>query len=322
VLLVVALLATVVVAPACASQLIDRDAQNVQLAVNDHGQALLTYVTHGLKRHVLVTGGGSPYAVPPKQGAKQIEFTVDYSGGYHATRKELWKTFKNACQPYDGPNLHWPWTFIGSKAPDGSYWAVQMFPQPLPDLGFTPWTDAQQQTWLELSHWGADLPKVEAYQDWVYGGRFNEIFGRMTYRGTPVYGFSTSKTGVPLGTFGALVYLDTFNSVYGNGWRRENSYVVNKPNGVFCYGFYSFDPIKQHYDHPPSFLKGLRGPGVGTRYRLIANGPGVLPDVLWQGKALHRFRASNKADAAYETRAIGLMTALAGSDSHCLKGHS
>ena len=30
--------------------------------------------------------------------------------------------------------------------------------------------------------------------------------------------------------------------------------------------------------------------------------------MLWQGKALHRFRANNSADAAYEKRAIGILT--------------
>jgi hypothetical protein len=74
-------------------------------------------------------------------------------------------------------------------APDGSYWAVQAFPQPLPDLGYTPWTSAQRAIWLELSHWRGPLARLRVWQGWNYGHRYEEIFGRLTYRGAPVHGF-------------------------------------------------------------------------------------------------------------------------------------
>ena len=66
-----------------------------------------------------------------------------------------------------------------------------------------------------------------------------------------MYGFGTTRFGAPTDGFGSLVYLDTYNSVYGQGWRRENSFVTHNPTGVFCYGFYSFDPTKGGYKHPP-----------------------------------------------------------------------
>ncbi len=84
-------------------------------------------------------------------------------------------------------------------------------------------------------------------QDWVYDGRFNELFGQLTYNGQPVHGFGTTQYGAPTDGFGRLIYLDTFDSVYGQGWRRENSFVPHKPTGAFCYGFFPFDPTKGGY---------------------------------------------------------------------------
>src|ERR1043166_4214971 len=72
------------------------------------------------------------------QNVQQVRFKRDYSGGwgkYH--RAGYWKTFKNACQPYDGPALSYLVT--ACKAPDGSYWAVQNWQKDLPLLGFDAW---------------------------------------------------------------------------------------------------------------------------------------------------------------------------------------
>ena len=203
-----------------ASQLIDRNARHVRLAVDRSGRALLIYDAAGVHRHVLALGGAIN-ARPPAPFRRQVGFRLDYAGGWGAYHKVVWPTFQNACRSYDGPRL--AWLVAACKAPDGSYWALQSFPQPLPDLGFTPWMPAQRATWLELSHWRGPLPKLEVWQDWVYDDRFNEIFGRLTYLGQPVYGFNTTRYGAPTDTFGRLAYLDTFNSTYGSGWRRENS---------------------------------------------------------------------------------------------------
>ena len=66
--------------------------------------------------------------------------------------------------------------------------------------------------------------------------------------------------------------------MYGPGWRRENSFVSHNPTGVFCYGFYPFDPTKGGYKHPAGWT-AKRGPGTGEKYRLTASGPGVTPNV-------------------------------------------
>ena len=61
----------------------------------------------------------------------------------------------------------------------------------------------------------------------------------------PVYGFRSTPTGVPLDSHGRNIYLDTLNSAYGPGWRRENSFLSHRPTGVFCYGLY------RHGGRPP-----------------------------------------------------------------------
>src|SRR6266545_2613261 len=122
-------------AAAAASDLIDRNATGVNLAVNDGGQALLTYRAHGRFRHVLAWDAVD--AREPTRGKPQISFKLDYSGGWGTYHKQVWKTFKNRCSTYDGPALEW---FVTAcKAPDGSYWAVQSWQRMLPNLGYVSW---------------------------------------------------------------------------------------------------------------------------------------------------------------------------------------
>ena len=88
---------------------------------------------------------------------------------------------------------------------------------------------------------------------------------------------------------------------YGRGWRRENSFVTHKGTGVFCYGFYRHDPTSGGYVAPPNWPRHhRRGPGVGKRYRLTVPGPGVTPDISWEGPGLHPYNPKNPDDVAYE----------------------
>ena len=92
---------------------------------------------------------------------------------------------------------------------------------------------------LELSHWSGPVAQLELYQGWVYAHRYNALFGKYTYRGVPVHGFGTTRYGVPTDSYGRLLYLDTFDSVYGlrvGGGRTRSS--RHKPSGASCYGFY------------------------------------------------------------------------------------
>jgi hypothetical protein len=275
---------------ASASQLIDRNATGVLLQVASDGKALLTYKAGGKLKHVLAWGALN--ALSPNPSRPQVAFKLDYSGGWGSSRKLVWKSFKNTCTPLKQQVVAWQVT--ACQATDGSYWAVQSWQRQLPDYGVKP--TAQQAVWeLRLSHWSGDVAKLSVQTDWAYN-RFDHLFGQMSYNGQPVFGFRSSPTGVPLDTYGRNAYLDTFNSAYGPGWQRENSFLLHNPAGTFCYGLY------QH---------GSRPVGKGEQYRITVIGPGVTPDISWTGMSPGPFDATRQTDAA------GLERALMANDKLC-----
>jgi hypothetical protein len=299
-------------APASASQLVDRNTTGVRLAVNAKGEALLTYRATGVVKHVLAWGATN--ARSPTSGKPQLRFSKDYSGGFGKYRTLYWLRFRNACRKYDGPAL--AFLVTACKAPDGSYWALQQWRTPLPDLGMTPWLPVQRAWELHLSHWSGPVAKLEAWSDWVGSRRYHQVFGRVTYDGRPVYGFGTSRLGAPTDGYGRLIYLDTYNSRYGRGWKRENSFVAHNPTGVFCYGFYSFDPT-HGYPHPRGYPSTPRGPGNGEKYRLTISGPGVTPDVSVVVPGLHDFDRDNSVDVAFEQQQNEILDSIVGVDKLC-----
>jgi hypothetical protein len=282
--------ALVVAAPASASEIIDRDATGVKLAVNAQGQALVTYRARGRQWRVLAWGAVN--ARPPHSTIPQVKFKKDYSGGWGTSRRQIWKRFTNACAPYDGPALQW--FKLGCKAPDGSYWAIQSWQRMLPNYGLIP--NAKQSVWeLRLSHWTGNLPELQIKQDWAYR-RYDHLYGTYAYLGHPIFGFRVTRTGVPLDSHGRNLYLDTFNSAYGRGWKRENSFLAQNPRGNFCYGFYPH---------------GNRPSGKGERYRATIIGPGVTPDAYWEANAPGTYNRELDLVANEEQRAI------AGDSKYC-----
>jgi hypothetical protein len=261
-LLVVTLVAAVAASTASASELVDRNAASIKLAVNASGEALLTYSAQGKLKHVLA--GGAVNAIAPTQARKQVEFKLDYAGGWGKYHRDYWKTFGAKCGAYDGPAL--TWLVTACKAPDGSYWAVQKWQRMLPNYGLAP--NSSSAVWeLRLSHWTGEIAQLTVDTDWAWH-QWDHLYGTFTYGGNPVFGFKSKPSGEPLDTFGRNIYVDTFDSTYGAGWKRENSFLTHTGTGAFCY---SFNP---HGDRPT---------GKGTKYRATVEGPGVTPDVMWQG---------------------------------------
>jgi hypothetical protein len=299
---VLLVLAAAIAAPvANASQVISTSTvTGLTLGVNSKGEALLTYKQGGRLVHVLAWGAIN--AIPPSTDLPQVAFKLDYSGGFDkyynqdpavqklriefskirytpgyltspVTKKlqqasesarNYWQTGGFSCTKYDGPAL--AWFVTGCKASDGTYWAVQSWQRLLPDYGVTP--SATQSAWeVHLAHWKGALPELKIQTDWSWH-KWDHLFGTYTYDGTPVFGFKSTSVGVPLDTFGRNLYVDTFDSQYGSGWIRENSFLTHTNTGVFCY---SFNP---HGAHPA---------GNGTKYRATILGPGVTPDVMWEG---------------------------------------
>ena len=297
-----------------ASQLIARNASHIKLAVNMKGTAMVTYSVRGRVTHLLAWGAVNARPRPATPRIRQVEFKVDYSGGWKH-RRMTWKHFKNRCRAYDGPEL--AWLVTACKAPNGSYWALQSWQTALPNLGMAPWLRQQKTWWLRLSHWTGPLAQLDVYTDWIYGGRFQEAFGRYTYNGQGVRGFGTTRVGAPTDNYGRLLFLDTFNSAYGKGWLRENSFVSHGPPGMFCYGFYRRNPWVGGYAHPRSIPNRKRPSGVGEQYRITAAGPGVTPDVMWQGPGLHPYNRGNPSDVSLESAMNAERDAIRGSYAKC-----
>jgi hypothetical protein len=208
---------------------------------------------------------------------------LDYSGGYQKYKRNYWQTFGSACGSYKGPAL--ADLVTACTAADGSSWALQAWQRGLPDYGVSP-SPAQAAVELHLSHWTGPLPVLTVKTDWAYRS-FDHMFGSFVYGGVGVHGFRSTPSGMPLDSFGRNVYVDTLDSAYGKGWRRENSFLTHNPNGTFCYGFYPHGP------HPV---------GKGTKYRATVIGPGVTPDVTWEGPAPGEYDPKAQAAAEYVQR--------------------
>jgi hypothetical protein len=264
---VLAAFSLVLAAPAGASQVVARDAAVPLLQVNALGEALVA------------AGGRSVLA----RGAVNADaaFELRYRRG---------RPFANRCRAYDGPAL--PFLVAACTAPDGSYWALQRWQRVLPLRGFAPFRPEHTREELHLSHWTGPLPELEVSPNWTYGGRWQGLFGRLTYLGAPVFGSRTPTVRVA-DARARYVYIDTFNSVYGPGWRRDGAKVTHVGNGAFCY---SFVPQPAPRGYPSA---ELRGPGNGERHRVTAMGPGVTPVVQWEGPGLRGYDAA--ADRAFDS---------------------
>jgi hypothetical protein len=290
--LLVASLALVLAPPATASQLIDRDATGVRLAVTRNGKtAVLTYRAHG--RAWRVRAWGAINARFPNPSVPQVQFRI---------RRDA-APIRNHCLRYDGPPL--PWLVKACKAPDGSYWAVQRFRRRMPNLGYLASRSYERAWALHLSHWTGPLANLEAWADWSWSGRFHHLFGRLTYLGRPVHGFRTTRQGARLDKYGRLVYVDTLRSRYGRGWRRENSFVAHRPTGVFCYTFRA--------------RGSRRVAGNGRRYRLTIEGPGVTPDVVKYLDGLPRYNVGNADHVRHERTMNQLQDRVTAGDRLCRK---
>lgn len=287
-------------ASAAASEVIGRDAREVSLRINSKGVALVTWRTPTGSAKVLAWGAVN--ARHPTASVKQIGFRLDYSGGLRSFGPNYWRRFRDASQPYDGPPL--AWFVMARKAPDGSYWALQKWQRLLPNWGYKPWSSLRRAWELRLSHWTGDPPKLELWTDWIGQGAAHHLYGRVTYQGVPVHGFGNTNTGVPTDSYGRNVYLDTFNSAYGSGWKRENSFLTHRPNGNFCYGFWKH----KGYDGR------IRPKAHGAKYRATVIGPGVTPDAYWEGAGLPPYDPSNPDHVAHEDAMNSLGDSLVASD--------
>jgi hypothetical protein len=287
------------VAPVSASEpLQDANVTLLSLKVNAKGEALLSYRrSDGRLRRVLAWGALNARA--PSAAAPQMRFKGDYAGGWGKYRNgKYWQSFKNRCRPYDGPAL--AMLVAACKAPNGTYWTVQAWQRRLPLLGFDPWLPHHTNWELHVAHWSGELPRLEVYPNWTYDGRWQGVFGRYSYLGEPVFGFSSTAKGVPKDRYGRNLFIDTLNSAYGAGWKRESGILAHQGTGTFCH---SFVPQRPFVGYPS---QELRPSAVGERHRVTVGGPGVTP--VMQVELAGLTRADSQRDAEFNSVFDQVMT--------------
>lgn len=179
----------------------------------------------------------------PSRSVPQVKFQKKYG-----------QMIKGSCIRVNPPIFN---LIRACKAPDGSIWAVQHWKRLRPNYGGVYATPE-----LHASHWKGPLP---VFQDIQWSTRYGlqRLCGKFTYLNHGIYGFSSTSAGVPLDSYGRNVYLDSYNSDYGPGWRRVNSFLTHAPDGSWCY----------------LFAEHSGGMGVGEKYRVSAIGPGVTPAI-------------------------------------------
>lgn len=297
VLLALVVLATA--APAAASEpLSQSDARTAALAVNAKGEALVTYRRlDGRTARVLVWGAVN--ARHPHRSVPQVRFSYDYAGGWGKYRRPYWKSFRSTCGPYDGPPL--AHLVAACKAADGSYWALQSWQRNAAMRGFPPFRPEHSAYEVHVSHWTGPLAVLEVSPNWTYDGRWQGLFGRLTYDGVPAHGFRTYND-----RYARWFYIGTYNSSYGPGWKHDTAVVAHRDNGGFCYSFVPQPP-------PPRYPSStLRGPGNGERHSVTVAGPGVTPIVRWEGAGLGGYDAAR--DGAFNR----LFDRMLGGDRYCI----
>ena len=261
---------------------------NVHFKVDGRDRGILTYTAHGVTRHVILWGGRNAKPPNPAHPNSQSKLRRDYSGGYGAFGRAIWK-HRNRCGVYTGPALSYP-AIAKCTMANGTNWVVQRWHHRLmPNGGFNTCTGPLQCTnELWVSHFTSDaMPQL--WLKFYYtvratwrGVHLDGLYGRLSYRGIGAYGFSSTRTGAPRDSFGRLVYVDTYNSRWGSGWRRENSFLTHShSDGGFCDVLW------------PNRFGRKNSPGSGQTYRAIANGPGVTPIVEWHGPPPGNYGLSN-----------------------------
>jgi hypothetical protein len=292
-----------------ASDRLALDASRVRLAVAADGKlAVVSDRQAGRARHALVWGAAD--ALPPSETVPQTRFTIDWTGGW-ATHHDAqwWRRVGNHCARYDGPPL--ASLVAACTAPDGSWWALQRWQPKLPHRGYPPYRPDQRDWELDISHWTGRLADLEVHADWAFGGQAHNLFGRLLYAGVPVHGFHTVKgTGAPRDRYGRSLYIDTFDSAYGAGWKRETSIVFRNPTGVFCYSFWPTHDVS---------LPGrpARPAGHGTKYRIEVQGPGVTPNLAAVVQDPGAWNPNDPAKVAYEREMKARQLELSAGDKFC-----
>ena len=230
--------------------------RDARLEVNGDGVALVEYRQRGGgERHVLVWGAINALAHPTDASSVQQAFQVDYSGGWKSRHDpRYWRRFKNVCG-----SLRRTGSAASRRCVQGPrrvvLGAADVAAQAADARLCRPGPRAQKENEVHVSHWSGALPLLEVYRDWTYGHTKQGFFGRLTYGDQPVYG--TRSPSARIGDRWARnIYIDTFNSDYGKGWRHDTAITTHSRSGGFCYTFVA--------QRPPRATRARSRTGTGS----------------------------------------------------------
>ena len=180
---VAALLAALVLVPAAAASqpLGDLNVTGLTLAVNTTWHALLSYRREDGRPRAMCSPGRDqrPTAVAERAAGRVPASTTP--AGCAASAAAPPRGSSTAARPTTDRRS--PFLVAACKAPDGTYWAVQAWQRLLPMRGFAPWLPDQGKLEFHVSHWSGPLALLEVSQNWTYGGRWQGLFGRLSYDG-------------------------------------------------------------------------------------------------------------------------------------------
>ena len=194
-----------------ASELIARNATQVRLQADAQGRAL------GPR-----SGSGGPVEATPRVGRRQRATAEPgaAAGRVQALLRRLDRAqrvrrVQGTAARVGGRRVH----RLRRDALGAPAW------QRMPDYGVPATGD--RAAWNCASRTGR-APRQSSSSGRTGPPRFHHLYGRLTYAGGGVYGFKSTRFGVPLDTYGRNVFVDTFNSTYGAGWKRENSFLTHQ----------------------------------------------------------------------------------------------
>ena len=255
-----------------ASDRLGLNASHVRLAVSEDGKrALVTYRAGGKTRHALVWGACN--ALPPSQTVPQVRFKIDWTGGWETYGHTVWRQLRQRLPAVRRPaarrarrrvqgarRLVLGGAALAAEPPAPRLPAVQGGPDRLGARRLA--LDGRARAARGARRLGLQRAGAQPLRP-----ADSTAASRCT-ASTPCKG-----TGAPQDRYGRSLYIDTLDSAYGAGWKRETSIVFRNPTGVFCYSFWPTHDVS---------LPGqpARPAGYGSAYRIEVLGPGVTPNLV------------------------------------------
>ena len=233
-----------------------------------------------------------------------MKFRLDYAGGWGKYRTLYWKTFRGTCGAYDGPAL--PDVVAACKAPDGSYWAAQSWPQPLPDLGYTPWNAARRAVLARgLALDGAGRADRDRHGPGSTTAASRICSAATRIAAQPVYGFGTTRVRRADGRIRRADLSRHVQLRVRTGLAKGELVRLAQSHGRLLLRLLSRSTRPRAGTRIRRARRRCAGPGRARSTALFAEGPGVTPDVAVIVPGLHAVRSAQRAGRRARAAGVG-----------------